>query len=342
LTRDIEPRQRRQSATPGRILTAYCFGALSGREQDAVEQHLMACDVCWAQFQRLDAAVTTLRFDASVRPSFAVRDVTSVLGLSGRLERSFGGHAPFAIGIAVLYGLEWTVGLWSELGYSYDRFGSLAWGLSLPALACVTATVLVAFWVDAKATRSGSVNGLWKSTAVLALGLGALVAALMMILPAERTILASFQTRTAASGYLKDAELIFAPLLVFFVPAFHTVLQLQSDLAAGRPQQVMRLFAPLPDRLVPRGMIYLSPRILGVFLGVYGLVKIVGTNYMLDALTPGTYAQLFTVAAYISTGIGFGIGIVSLAWYSSGLNDLKREAMAVIALERRTAKSIEH
>src|SRR5258707_8910945 len=115
----------------------------------------------------------------------------------------------------------------------------------------------------------------------------------MFGLPAERTIQASFQTRTAASGYFKDAELTFAPLLVFFVPAFHTVLRLQRELAAVRPRQVVNLLARRPDSLAPRGMLYLSPRVVAAVLVVYGIVKVAGTNHMLDALTPGPYANLF-------------------------------------------------
>src|ERR1700687_4795242 len=95
----------------GEALTSYCFGTLSEREQEAVEQHLMGCDVCWVQFQRLDAAVRTLRFDATVAAPLPAAEVMSVLGLAGRLDRSFAGHAAFAWTMAILFGCVWTIGL---------------------------------------------------------------------------------------------------------------------------------------------------------------------------------------------------------------------------------------
>ena len=39
--------------------------------------------------------------------------------MSARLERPFGGHLPFVVTIAILYGTEWMLGLWTDLGYSY-------------------------------------------------------------------------------------------------------------------------------------------------------------------------------------------------------------------------------
>jgi hypothetical protein len=100
----------------GRSLTSYCFGSLSDQERDEVEQHLMSCEVCWEEFQRLDAAVRTLRFDVALRPLLPVNEVASLLGLSSRLDRPFGGHGAFAFSVAALYGMEWLLGLWSELG----------------------------------------------------------------------------------------------------------------------------------------------------------------------------------------------------------------------------------
>jgi anti-sigma factor RsiW len=319
----------------GPTLMSYCFGGLSEAEQDAVEQHLMVCDSCWRQFQRLDVAVRALRSSPEVVPTLSAADAVAVFGISRELGRPLGGHAVFVSAIVILFGLEWTVGLWSELGYSYDRFGALAWTLSAPVGLWAGATLLLGLWTDARATRAGKTSGLLWSIFVNLLGLGALVAALVMILPAERTIQASFQTRTAAGGYLKDAEFIFAPLLVFILPTFHTVACLQRELAAGRFQQVLAVFGPRSERVLPRGMLYVPIWVLTTFLLVESVLKITGTNHMLDALTPGPYAQLFSNAAYISTAIWFAIAIAGLWWYCSALNELKREARAIVSLERR-------
>jgi hypothetical protein len=67
-----------------------------------------------------------------------------------------------------------------------------------------------------------------------------------------------------------------------------------------------------------------------------GLFRLLGTNYMLDALSPGPFANLFTAAAYIGTALWLACAIVPLIWYSGSLNDLKREALAAARLQQLT------
>jgi anti-sigma factor RsiW len=327
---------------PSGTLTSYCFGDLPDGEREQVEQHLMICDGCWEEFRRLDAAVRTLRHESVLGPVMPVDEIVSVLGWSSRLDRPFGGHAWFAISVAMLYGLEWTVGLWSELGYSYDRFGGLAWVLSAPVAASVSGAVLFSLWAAIKSVRSGQVDGLVRSAALILTALGLVTVCLTVVLPGDQTIQASFQTRSAAGGYFKDALLIFLPLLLFILPPFHTVVSLQRYLKAGRHRQVEGALAASHDRIAPRGVWYLSPRVLTGFLVVMGTLKIVGTNHMLDALTPGPYANLFSVASYIGTGLWFAIAAVCLIWYSISLNELRREARALAALQDPQAQERPH
>jgi hypothetical protein len=161
-------------------------------------------------------------------------------------------------------------------------------------------------------------------------------------LPPEQTIQASFQTRTAAGGFLKDATILFVPLLVFILPAFHTVLALQKLLASGRQEQVLDFLTKRLESLSPPGLLYLSPRLLGLILLVLGIMKVAGANYMLDALTPGPYSQLFSMVAYVSTGLWLAIPLWSIGWLSVNLNELKREAVALSTLDRGSGGPTEH
>jgi hypothetical protein len=202
----VENGIQRQCFDPavGRIVTSYCFDEAREDQQDSVERHLLECDACWEIFQRLDAAVRTLRLDRSVKTRFAPAEVVSQLGFSGRLDRAFGGHAAVVLVLAGLYGIEWAIGLWSELGYSYDRFGSLAWALSGPVAAWVAASLIISLWIDVRAARAGRHDGLLRSVAFALVTQGIATAVLVSVLPAEFTIQASFQTRTASAGYFKD------------------------------------------------------------------------------------------------------------------------------------------
>jgi hypothetical protein len=318
-------------------LTDFCFDKVSPDREQALALHLLDCDTCWQQLTELLPAVRALKVSPELKPMQVSREALSAVGISGRLDRQFGGHARYAIGISVLFGLEWLVGLWSELGYSYDRFGSLAWRLSLPTGVAAAGVLIAVLRTDVLATRAGSRNGLPRAGGLLLVGLGLLTAALVFILPAERTIDASFQTRTAAGGYFKDVFFIFVPLLVFVVSPFDVVVRLQRELVVGRSESVLKVLTKTTDRLAPRGMVYIPPQLLGAILLVLGVIKLVGTNNMLDALTPGPYANLFTEASYVSTAIWFAIDIWSLVWYTNSLNELKREALALSQLASRSA-----
>jgi Putative zinc-finger len=324
----------------GKTLTSYCFGTLSDRDQEAVEEHLMACDVCWDEFQRLDAAVRTLRLDRAVGPASPPAEAISLLGLTGRLNRPFAGHKAFVVVAAILFAVVWTLGVWCELGYAYDRFGGLAWALSVPVSIWVVGSLLIALLFDVKATRIGATTGLLQSTTIMLLASGLLVSIVMFVMPTERTILASIETRTASSGYLKDVGFLFLPLLLFILPSFHAVIALQHELNAGRAHQVLTILSGGPERILPRGMLFLSTRALTMALAVYGTVRLVGTNYMLDALTPGRYAQLFTIVAYLNTGVSLVLATAALVWYAANLNELKREASALTRFE--TIESAKH
>jgi len=313
----------------GALLTAYCFGTADEQERQAVETHILLCDHCWHEVRRLESSVRVLRSRVAPQPALPPDQFVSVFGLSGRLMRRFAGHATFAVAIALLYGAEWSIGVWTELGYAYDRFGNLAWLLFGPVGVWVAATMLAALWVGATSTRRGETNGAFRSAAVTIVGLGALVAVLVLVLPAESTIQASFQTRTASAGYFKDAILIFAPLLPFILPPFHTVVRLQSELLRGRHEAVFDYLTGQQYAVSPRGLFYLSPRILVAFLVIYGAVKLVGANHMLDALTPGPYANLFTMASYASTAVWFAIAVAGLVWYVTNLEEIKRECLAL-------------
>jgi hypothetical protein len=134
--------------------------------------------------------------------------------MSAGVDRAFGGHLLFVATVAVLYGFEWTLSLWTELGYSYDRFASLAWTLSTPTALWAAGALLLGLWIDTRTARADRTDGQFKSTAVVLAALGVLVAYMIVAFPAERTIQATFQTRTASGGYFKDALQIF--LLLWF------------------------------------------------------------------------------------------------------------------------------
>lgn len=116
-------------------ITSFCFGTLNDADRTAVEQHLFSCNPCWSEFQRLDAAVKTLRFDRTLQPGLPIRGVVSLLGLSGRIDRAFAGHRGFVLTASAAFAVLFAVPVLVELAYQFDRLRSPRINPSFPGMA---------------------------------------------------------------------------------------------------------------------------------------------------------------------------------------------------------------
>lgn len=321
---------RKGCATPSiyDALTAYSFDDLTGEDRERVAAHLIECDHCWHEVQRLEACVAALRRDPQLKPLVPSPEVFAVLGLSGRLEQPFGGHRAFVWPIAALYGLLYVAALWTELSYSFDRYGRLVWLLSPVAGFGAAAAILSALALDAR-TSSQRAAGLGRPILCAITVLGLVTVLLSFLLPSIPTIDAAFQTRSAAAGYQKNVIYYFLPLLLFLLPTFHTVLALQRELRAGRHRAVLDLLSGSGDAVAPRGVWFVPMWLLLAVLLLAAGIGYQGTSYLLDHLTPGPYANLFSIALYIRVALWYVIALTCLGWYQRSLNELKREALAV-------------
>jgi hypothetical protein len=60
---------------------------------------------------------------------------------------------------------------------------------------------------------------------------------------------------------------------------------------------------------------------------------------MLDALTPGPHAQLFSIMTYVNVALWLAAALWSMAWFGSHLTELKREAIALAHLDRSSRRT---
>src|ERR1051326_4623489 len=153
----------------GDRVTAYCFGDLSPEDEvRRFERHLLYCDSCWAEVQHLTGHVAILASDKSLGTTISQREIVGVLGTSASLERPFAGHWEYAATVSLLYGLEFGLSVWTELGYSYDRFSILLWSIWLPVLTAIAVAMAAALWIDSSNTRKGGSAGLvWSATMII-------------------------------------------------------------------------------------------------------------------------------------------------------------------------------
>jgi hypothetical protein len=315
-------------------LPAFCFHELSAEDRQAVALHAVACEVCWAELQHLEAAVRTLRTDARLPPVPLTAEVIAAAKLSGGQAWSFGGHMAFVLLSATLHALLYAASLWTELGYSFDQYSRLLFSLTPVVFGWVSAATLVSLWVSSRVTRAGGRRALAWSVLILLSAISVLLGGLYFMLPHSPTVHAAFATRSAFDGYLKNVFMYFVPLaLAFVLVPFQVIVALTRELEQGRAGNTAALLARDRQAFQPQGVWFIQPAVLGALLVVGGLVGYAGTSHVLDALEPGAYANLFTRALYIRVGLWFVAAGTGLAWYWRRLQDLKQVALLMKRLD---------
>jgi hypothetical protein len=332
----IELEDSRRCLDPhlGKAVPALCFGDLDDAQREAVTVHVMSCDVCWQEVQRLEAAVRAVRFDPLLPDLPFTAEAVSSVKFSGQIEQAFAGHVGFALMAAAFYAALYVASVWTELGYAFDRFGWLVLMLTPVVFTWISAATLTALWVSWRVTRSGGRRGLELSVLALTVALGALLGGLFFALPHTPTIVATFATRSAFDGYVKNVAMYFVILaLAFVLLPFHVVVALTRELNDGRVTNTLALLSHDAQAFHPRGVWFVRPKMLGVLLLLAAAVGYSGTNYMLDALQPSAYSNLFTRALYFRVGLWFVVAGTGLAWYARRLQDLKQIALLMKRLE---------
>jgi anti-sigma factor RsiW len=302
-------------------IVPYCFGDLDADERAAVERHLFECDGCWRTLQQLEGAVSSLRSDRRTSAGLLTPKVLVDVTLGERAAGPFQGHFGFAIAAAAGVAATHVVGIWTELGYSFDRFGGLAMWLSAAVLLGVFAAMLLVLRaMAARPVRQMLLTGIVGIAVVSAV----LLASTAVLLPHEPTIQADIATRTAFAGFVKNVLLYFLPLMVVFVLLpFQAVVALECDVRQGKVNNVRSL---LVSRFgfVPTGVVLVQPGVLGGLLAALAVLGIAGANYLLDAVRPGPFAGLFALALYVRMFCWFATAAIGVWWYAVRLDDIKR------------------
>ena len=312
-----------------RYLTDYCFADLTESDRRLFEAHLIDCDFCWAEVQRLSSAVSVLRFDKALMRSVRPSDLSLLLGMGGRLERLFAGHAKHIVASCVLYSLLYVVGLITEVSYAFDRFGTEALKLAPLVFLWIMASSMAAAFLDWRATVAERRGGLTSSIATFTVAAVVLYAALCFFLPDQPITRMRIQAYTAQGAYLKGIRYTLPLAIIFFCVPYHFVVTQQAALRAGRHGGVLAVLTEQKWAVSVPGAFYSTVRTLWLILLAAVLASIPMTSHLFDNLEPGRYMNLFTHLVQIRWLLYFGLGLECLAWYSRALNDLKRECVVI-------------
>jgi hypothetical protein len=321
-----------------RSVTAYCFGEATASDREDFEAHLLECDFCWAEVQRLGRAVRLLRSDRQLTRSVFTVQIATCLGISGKLRRPLGGHWIHVVVASALYALLFAVALPLEVAYQFDRYGRQAVEVSFVLFAWVFLTTVLAVFVDWRAVISGVRTGLLYSIGCAFASALVLYLAVHPFLPAKPITEATFQTYTAQSAYLKSVFYYLPYAFVFVFTPFHFVLAMQSEFAAGRHGLGFGLLTGSRPAVPPRGAIFLRLWVLGGLLLLGTIASIIMAAHLLDNLKQGAYTNLFVHILQLRWGLYMGLGIEALVWYYFALTELKREALAIDAISVATRR----
>jgi hypothetical protein len=310
-----------------------CFDLEEGEERTALEAHLLVCDACWTEFQRVSDAVSVLRSEKTRLEPVVAADMIQLVGLGGRLHYRLGGHVAIVGTISAAYGLMMALALLAEVAYRWDVYGRWAPTVSFVIGVTSAALCFVSFDMARRRLIAGRTNSIVSALVPLFAWAVLVAVAVAPFLSSAPIVLARFQTMTGRLGWIKSvAQALEVPLLSL-VP-FHFVLSMQYELWSNRVARVLRLLTNDPMRVTPRGTLFIQPLLVGAVFVLFAGWWIVGTAHLLENLQPGPYFTLFMAVAMSRMMVVLLSLLTVLIWYTRILNDLKREVIAISAGRR--------
>lgn len=247
--------------------------------------------------------------------------------IASQLSRPFAGHLWHVITSCTLYALLYTIALFVEIAYQYDRFGESALKLSPPVFLWILGTSIVGLGMAWKRAQHEKSKGFILSLFIFA-GAGLLLYVVLgLFLPKFPITEANFQTYTAHGAYLKSVCYFLFLAVVFLIIPFHFVLALQKELQAGRSDVVLNLLAGERRSVAPRGAIYLKVWWLGLFLFVVAVISPALTAHLFDNLKPHLHMNFFMQLVLWRILIYLVLGLECLLWYYWSLNRIRRACL---------------
>ncbi len=312
------------------LATPYCFGDADEAQRRMFELHLMDCDACWRELQRLDAGVGALRNDMTLTRTLTVPEISGLLGLSAGLGEPFAGHWWHAATASALLGLLFALPVLVEIAWQWDAYGRGALLIAPLVFAWMAGATLASLALIVRAVRQGRGSFPVPLLALLA-ATAVLCAALAPLAPADRLVEARFETYPVFLGYVKSVAYAWLVGPVFVLWPFHFVVAMQRQLGLGRHQRVMDLLAGDARGVPPPGVRYPRLVALVLYLAALSIYNVVGIAHLFENLKPGPHAGLFMGLVMTRAAIWLLLPGLCLWWYSGCLNELKRECLAVLS-----------
>ena len=204
-----------------------------------------------------------------------------------------GDHAWFALTACAMYASLYGVVLLVETAYEFDRYGGTVLRIGPLVFTWILFTSIAGLALDRKRIIQGKSDGLGLSWLVFVFTGLILFAALYQFLPDVPVTQAKFQTHTAQSVYLKEVFYFCSLATLYLIMPFHFIVTMEQALSQGKHQAVLEMLTGSYRSVLPKGVIYIKPQLLGFLLVLITLWALIVRAYVLDQLLPGPYMNLF-------------------------------------------------
>lgn len=283
--------------------------------------------------------LTSSPCDGDVYESVLVREPTGEPGSArsdgnsqshqSALQSNWKRYGLHAVATSVLYALMFTIALFVEVAYDYERLGQIAVHLSPWVFVFIATASALGLWADWESIQRGKQIGLLISVPLFVVSGFGLAIGLGPWLPDEAVTRASIFTYTAHAAYIKTV-CYFVPLSVLFVVLpFHLVAALEAEVRSGRSAEVARLLFSRRPGVAPLGAIYLKVWWLTVTLGAAAVSSAYGIAHLVDNLEAHSNSNLFLLLYLARIVLFFVIAVTSLLWFQLSLDRLRREVRAL-------------
>jgi len=312
------------------LITAYCFGHASEKEQRLVAVHILECRVCWQEVKKLQAAVGVLKTDRSLMKTVSPTDFAAAVGISSKLDQPLGGHLWHGVISGSLFGVLYAVALLVEIAYDFDRYRTGGLLLAPLVFVWVLAASLGGMWLDWRRTSGGLRGGWWMALLVELTGIGLLFAGICLFLPAVPITKLTFQAYTAQAAYLKTMCYFVFLQSLFAVLPFHFVVGMQRELQEGRHHNALRVLTGDRMGIAPRGVFPIRFWVLTLLLAIIIPVSLFLHHNLMSNLVDAPGMNLFANLLLVRLLLFYFTGVECLIWFHRSLNELKRECLMAL------------
>jgi hypothetical protein len=313
-----------------KLLTPYCFGDATEAERLAFEAHLLDCDDCWNEVQRLDAAIQTLRRDRSLVHGFMTPAALGFFGPSGRIRSLLGGHLWYVLFACLLYSSLYAISFLFEV-LEFQPLTAVTWGAAvLVVFPWIFGTSVFALFMDWKLTIQGNPRALVISSGIFLCGVVVLLIFIFVFFPdhpASSLYPAAYPPKIA---YIKDVAYCLPYALAYLLLPFHFIVTGQEELRSGRHRKMLTLLTGDKTGVPSRGTVFPRVWALALVLALLAVFSIAATNTLFDGLGRGPRASLFMLLIQLKGFLYFLLGVACLVWYSRSLDELKRECLVIL------------